>query len=360
MTFTVTYRANDGALRDEVVEAADRAGCVAECRKRGIAPTKIVDGGRGKGRNKRGPRAGANGQDARPSSQRAGRPLSTWLVAALIVAVIAGGAWWWMARKGETETASAQQQGLKKPKAEKPARTASAEQRAPAATNAPPSVKPAPQSATAREAEEEQILTNIRENVPGRRTPRPTRIVKLGKIGKDGQPVEPPPPLFKSMGDNHIEQLVNFQPGERFLAIVEPAQIARDFKAHMDEPIEILPEDTPEQAERKRNYIRVRDLIVEDLRNGADLEEMIVEARRTLDKIAAMREEYMKALEEQRANGVSDDDLDDLATAASMLLKEHGANPILSPRQEDAEMTRRENESLNATGHTGNGQQKEN
>ena len=46
MTFTVTYRAKDGALREERIEAASRAGCVAECRKRGIAPTKIAEGGK--------------------------------------------------------------------------------------------------------------------------------------------------------------------------------------------------------------------------------------------------------------------------------------------------------------------------
>ena len=48
MTFTVTYRAKDGALREERVEAANRAECVAECRRRGIAPTKIAEGRSGK------------------------------------------------------------------------------------------------------------------------------------------------------------------------------------------------------------------------------------------------------------------------------------------------------------------------
>ena len=51
MVFTVTYRAKDGALREERVDAANRAECVAECRKRGISPTKIVEGGKSKGRD---------------------------------------------------------------------------------------------------------------------------------------------------------------------------------------------------------------------------------------------------------------------------------------------------------------------
>ena len=48
MVFTVTYRAKDGALRDERIEAASRAECVAECRRRGIAPTGIREGKSGK------------------------------------------------------------------------------------------------------------------------------------------------------------------------------------------------------------------------------------------------------------------------------------------------------------------------
>ena len=51
MVFTVTYRAKDGALREERVDAANRAECVAECRKRGIAPTGIMEGGKSKGRD---------------------------------------------------------------------------------------------------------------------------------------------------------------------------------------------------------------------------------------------------------------------------------------------------------------------
>ena len=36
MIFTVTYRDQRGAKREEPIEAADRAACVAVCRARGI------------------------------------------------------------------------------------------------------------------------------------------------------------------------------------------------------------------------------------------------------------------------------------------------------------------------------------
>ena len=91
MTFTVTYRAKDGALREERVEAASRAECVAECRKRGIAPTKIAEGGSGKSA------ASPNGRDKRGPS-RAGA-----ILAAVALAVIAGGVWWWFSARSASE-----------------------------------------------------------------------------------------------------------------------------------------------------------------------------------------------------------------------------------------------------------------
>lgn len=174
------------------------------------------------------------------------------------------------------------------------------------------------------------LLTNIIKNVPGRRTPRPVRIIKYDDGNRHS-----PPPLFEAMSDNHLEQLVNYQPGEAYLSIVSPADIAEDFKKHVADKIEILPTDSPEAVARKEAYIKVREQILRDIRAGADLEEMIVEAKRTLQKVASMRQEYMKMLDEAKKNGATDDDLDDIATAATMLLKEHGANPILSPRQEE-------------------------
>ena len=45
MTFTVTYRDKTGAKRETAIEAASRVECVAECRKRGISPLSIREGG---------------------------------------------------------------------------------------------------------------------------------------------------------------------------------------------------------------------------------------------------------------------------------------------------------------------------
>ena len=125
MTFTITYRAKDGALREETVEAASRAECVAECRKRGIAPTKITEGG--KGRDKRGTARSAARVDALPPSQRRLTGKAAILAAVALVA-IAGGVWWWMATaRGDARPPKVEKptkHKVEKPKAEKPAKPA--------------------------------------------------------------------------------------------------------------------------------------------------------------------------------------------------------------------------------------------
>ena len=82
--FNVTYRDTHGALRTENVEAADRAECVADCRRRGITPIAIREGR-------------ASLKEASHNG-RAGSRL--WLVVGgiLCVAVLAGVWWWFSAR----------------------------------------------------------------------------------------------------------------------------------------------------------------------------------------------------------------------------------------------------------------------
>ena len=91
MTFTVTYRAKDGALREERVEAASRAECAAACRRRGIKPTGIKEGSKGAKRR----------QDGGSPSQRRLTGNAA-ILAAVVLAAVVGGVWWWFGGRGAT------------------------------------------------------------------------------------------------------------------------------------------------------------------------------------------------------------------------------------------------------------------
>ena len=90
MTFTVTYRAKDGAKAEEEIEAASRAECFARCRARGIAPLGVREG--------RAKRAGGPGGGAGPSPAR--KPFAVRFCLFVAIAALAAIAWWWLARDG--------------------------------------------------------------------------------------------------------------------------------------------------------------------------------------------------------------------------------------------------------------------
>ncbi len=92
MTFTVTYRGKEGALREESVEAASRAECVAECKARGIAPVGIREG-----RAQAARRQAAKGQDTQDRHDTQDRRRVHILIVLGVVGVLALGTWWWLA-----------------------------------------------------------------------------------------------------------------------------------------------------------------------------------------------------------------------------------------------------------------------
>ena len=144
MTFTVTYRGRDGALHDEAIEAADRAGCVAECRRRGIAPTKIVEGR--SGQSAASPKGCVGTGDSKRTTAR-------WVAVAVLLVAVAGGAWWWFGGRGVTALPA---EKPAKPKVEKPK-----------AEKTPKAEKPKPKTASVQQqAEPAQPVAAASTNAP--------------------------------------------------------------------------------------------------------------------------------------------------------------------------------------------------
>ncbi len=315
MTFTVTYRAKDGALREERIEAANRAECVAECRRRGIAPTKIAEGQSGKsaaspkGRDGARP-SHANGQDARSPSQRAGRPLSQWLIAVVLIAAVAGGVWWWVGGRGATALPAEvpAKPKVEKPKTEKPKAKTPAPK--PAATPAP---RPAPFKAKTKpektaeveppEIAQERILAHYSAINP--------------KLVRDHE-------LFKHDSDIMIADVITARPGERLIDLELDRDFDRKFAESLSEPIAPHEKDTDEDRRVKDAVTLTRQILAERMAAGESPAKVIQEARRDLNKIA----DYRDLLESELHKLADTEDeayLDSFVAEANKLLDEYGA-----------------------------------
>ena len=104
MQFTVTFRATDGSMVTEVVEAANRTDCFAQMKARGIAPLNVKEGGSGRGKSRgrassRAVAAAADSHSPKSSARDKGAKSPSFVGKALLMvaalALIAGWLWWW-------------------------------------------------------------------------------------------------------------------------------------------------------------------------------------------------------------------------------------------------------------------------
>lgn len=319
MTFTVTYRAKDGALREERIEAASRAECVAECRKRGIAPTKIAEGESGKSA------ASPNGRDKRGPS-RAGA-----ILAAVVIAAVAGGLWWWFGGRGTTalpEKVPAKPK-VEKPKAEKPPKPAAK----PAVTNVPPVVTNTPPTKEEKRAAQLKAIRdkygdNIPENLksvvyflenPPQRTFHPSQSKES---------------IFKRRSEREIASMVTAEPGTWFMR--KPTfneRFDEDFRASLGEKIEISDDDTEEQKALKQAVIDTKAELAERMKAGETPSAVMgahADAMYELGQYRRMIQDELGKL--KRDAQYSDRDIEDFVNAANKMLKDKGAKPIPMPK----------------------------
>ena len=300
MTFTVTYRAKDGALREERVEAASRAECVAECRRRGIAPTKIADGRSGKGT------ASPMGREGAGDSKRT---TARWVAVAVLIVAVAGGVWWWSGGRG----AAAPAEAPAKPKVEKP-KTVKPKANTPAPKQAAtPTPRPAPFKAKTKpektaeveppEIAQERILSHYSAINP--------------KLVRDHE-------LFKHDSDIMIADVITARPGERLIDLELDRDFDRKFAASLSEPIAPHEKDTDEDRRVKDAVTQTRQILAERMAAGESPAKVIREARRDLNKIA----DYRDLLESELHKLADTEDeayLDSFVAEANKLLDEYGA-----------------------------------
>ena len=316
MTFTVTYRAKDGALREERVEAASRAECVAECRRRGIAPTKIAEGGKSR-------------QDGGSPSQRRLTGKAA-ILAAVVLAVIAGGLWWWHGAR--TATAPVEKGPAKpkveKPKAEKPPKPAAK----PAVTNVPPVVTNTPPTKEEKRAAQlkairEKYGNNIPENL------KATVYFLENPPQRTFHPARTRAHIFKRQSERRIASLIAVEPGAFMLR--KPTyddKFDRDFAEALKEPIEIGENDSPEDRELKLAVRDAKAEIAERMAAGEKPSALLNGLVDSLYELGKYKRQIEQELTKIRLDATyTDADIGDFVKAANTLLQEKGLAPIPMP-----------------------------
>ena len=314
MTFTVTYRAKDGAKAEEEIEAASRAACFARCKARGISPLGVSEGRAKRVGGQDGGRAGA-----RPSSRRKLFAIRFCLFVA--IAALAAIAWWWLGR----DEARPAPPPAEKPKAVKPLPAPGPGPRPeakPAAANAPALTTNAP---TARKEETYFDERGIERYPGGMRVRRPA--ARTVKVEID------PKHRFKHASEAQIAGLLEVRPGSLIVGDMKYShRFVEDFRESLKEPIEILDTDSEYDRQLKRDVIETKKQLKAAMDRGEDIAQIMTDARNELRRLGQYRENLKKELNKLRADGsYTDRDIEDFAAAANKMLEEKGCRPIKMP-----------------------------
>ncbi len=341
MTFTVTYRDKSGAKREEALEAASRAECVATCRARGVAPIAIRESD-GRAASPRRPQSRTIGSrinadsarscageallrredsaSAEPkgrASVRASGPYHaadatgrvppryavSIVLAVLVVLVGTAGLWFFLCGRDARPN-----QNLEKPRS----------------SAIPREVTPKSKSTSLKSNQPFIPATKVDKtmSVPIPEVSVVNRLKFLTSLEKNVRK-----PTFKRHCNNYIAGILSATPGERFIDVELADDFDKDFKASLHEPIDILPDDSPVVAADKTALIEARKVIAKMSEEGATPSEVVKEARDELDMIADYRDKLRNNLELLIDNGTVQD-VNDYLEEANKLLAEYHALPL--------------------------------
>jgi len=302
MTFTVTYRAKDGALSEETVEAADRAACVAVCRARGIAPVSVREG-----------RASARPSDksAASSSGRArARPshgVKLWRAAILVTAVLAVGVGvWWFAVRGDrnpTDLSVGTRKCIPPAQVGKPV-TPKVTNPVPESADSVPQTNPPPKGARISvQATSDpygglwhgQKIVAYTVKTNGWSTYERIVTADGKKHGLVGTTVKP---LFDNGSDQLLAMAVRTSQDTEMPPMPLSPLVESDFLESLKKPIVINDDDSEEVKQLKRDVMQAREDMMDLMNKGMTVEQALAEHFKMSNENVAIRN---KAVEELRA-----------------------------------------------------------
>lgn len=132
--------------------------------------------------------------------------------------------------------------------------------------------------------------------------------------------------IFKRQSDRKIASTLLIEPGAFMLRPMQfDDRFDADFKAALLEPIEILPEDTPEDKELKTAVMETRKELAERMERGEKPSEVMSSEMGKLTELSKYKTELQKQLMNIRKDPTyTDADIKDFVTAANEMLSKKG------------------------------------
>ena len=311
MDWIITFRNKSGSKDQMSLEAESREAVFKELAKCGITAIRIEEA---KGKAK--PRKASPKGGSKPSGAFKGA------IAGVIVVAAAVGAWFFLTQKQETA----------KPDTEtkKPSRIAE--------------VTPAP-AAPVKEVEPKAVE-------PKEEKPKPLPPQRIGET-RDGKVLLPDGTLhtvkgvitsgvarvslidrtFKHDTDCMLAHLLVVEPGEGFVGDSESiySGFEKEFLKTLDDPIVYDKNDSDYVKELKMGVQALRQELLDARANGESIEKVLIDTRDQLQQLGLYRQELEERVLRMSEDGMSQQDYNDLITAANKMLEERGSKPLELP-----------------------------
>jgi len=138
---------------------------------------------------------------------------------------------------------------------------------------------------------------------------------------------------FKHDTDCMLAHLLVVEPGEGFVGDSESiySGFEKEFLKTLDDPIVYDKDDSDYVKELKMGVQAMRQELLDARANGESIEKVLMDTRDQLQQLGLYRQELEEQVLRMSEDGMSQQDYNDLITAANKMLEERGSKPLELP-----------------------------
>ncbi len=136
--------------------------------------------------------------------------------------------------------------------------------------------------------------------------------------------------IFEARSENSIAALLTVPPGSSAVGDPEYERwFTKDFLKSLEAPIIVSEDDTPEQAQLKRDMIATKIELKARYDAGEDIAKIMSDTRKELQQLSVYRSEIETVFREAiNKPGITEKEIDDFIESANIMLENKGVAPI--------------------------------